>query len=71
MLIVYYRMRGLLEMQVIIKVGVLPPSESFRSLVNFESRYGTNLLLFFCLDFVESMLIQFARASKLLLMFDP
>ena len=58
-------------MQVIISVGVLPPKESFRSLVNFESRYGTNLLLLLYLDFADNILIQLARASKLLLMFEP
>ncbi len=49
-------------------VRVLPPRESFRSLVSFESQYGTKVPF---LDLSERMLMQFPRASKDLLMFAP
>ena len=55
-------------MQAIIIVIVLPPSESFKSQVSFESQYGTNdPALFLSLR----ILIQFPRARRDLFMFAP
>lgn len=60
----------------IIRVLVFPPNESFRILVNLESLYGICVLaipgvevpFFLCCD---RILIQFPKASKLLLIFAP
>lgn len=53
-------------MQAIIKVLVLPPSESFSNQVSLESQYGTNLD-----PFSVKILMQEARANRDLLIFDP
>lgn len=55
-------------MQAIITVFVFPPRESFSNLVSLESLYGTNAPF---LEFSLKIMMQFPRASKLLLMFDP
>lgn len=55
----------------IITVQQFPPSESFKSRVNFESQYGTcRFAAPFLLDW-QRALMQFPRASKDLLMLAP
>lgn len=46
----------------------MPPNESFKSLVSFESRYGTKKPFLFL---SPKAFIQFARANKDLLIFAP
>lgn len=54
----------------IMMVFVFPPRESFNILVSLLSRYGIWLIVFF-LEFSAKVLIQFPKASKLLLIFAP
>lgn len=60
--------KALGDMQAIITVLVLPPRESLRSLVSFESRYGTKPATFLP---SLNIIMQLPSAKRLLLMLDP